>query len=319
MKSKKKQIKDLWKIAFNDSDKFIRLYFKLVYKDENALVIDEDGRVVSALQMIPYTMTYYGEEISVAYISGACTLPSEQGKGLMTKLLHNAFEEMRRRNIAVTALIPAEKWLFDYYRKQGYTETFEYSMKVYTRHEYIEPERDLRVTQVEDPDPVVYSYFDRKLRERPAGILHSIEDFNVILEDFKLSKGRLFVAYNYLKEPVGISFVLPPDKCNTPKSVLVKEILYDDERVKKHLLYESTRKFKVPKAVYRIPFKDSLITYPFGMARAMDTDRLIKIWTKNHPDSKISTDKMRNMDIQTLTSHLFDYENKMAYMSLMLD
>ncbi|MFR8355938.1 MAG: GNAT family N-acetyltransferase [Parabacteroides sp.] len=49
-------------------------------KEENTLVIEKDGQVVSALQMLPYTMTYYGTEISVAYISGACTLPSMRGK-----------------------------------------------------------------------------------------------------------------------------------------------------------------------------------------------------------------------------------------------
>ena len=90
---KKKQVQRLWKTVFDDSDEFIHLYFNRVYKDENTLVIRKEGQIVSALQMLPYAMTYYGEEISVAYISGACTLPSEQGKGLMGKLLQNAFGE----------------------------------------------------------------------------------------------------------------------------------------------------------------------------------------------------------------------------------
>lgn len=102
----KQQIIDLWRLSFNDSEEFIRLYFDRVYKEENTLVIEKNGQVVSALQMLPYTMTYYGTEISVAYISGACTLPSMRGKGLMRELLQNAFEEMKYRSVAVTAPDP---------------------------------------------------------------------------------------------------------------------------------------------------------------------------------------------------------------------
>ena len=129
----KQQVIDLWRLSFNDTEEFIRLYFDRVYKEENTLVIEKDGQVVSALQMLPYTMTYYGTEISVAYISGACTLPSMRGKGLMRQLIQNAFEEMKYRSVAVTALIPADPWLFDYYREQGYTEVFDYSEETYIR------------------------------------------------------------------------------------------------------------------------------------------------------------------------------------------
>lgn len=53
----KQQIIDLWRLSFNDTEEFIRLYFDRVYKEENTLVIEKDGQVVSALQMLPYTMT----------------------------------------------------------------------------------------------------------------------------------------------------------------------------------------------------------------------------------------------------------------------
>lgn len=320
MKTKKKQIIHLWKTAFGDSDKFLHLYFDSVYRDENALVIEKEGEILSSLQMLPYTMTFCGEEIDVAYISGACTLPSEQGKGLMKQLLEEAFDEMRRRNIALTVLIPAEKWLFNYYRSQGYTEAFEFSLKVYTRHEYIVPEQDLTVLQTDDnPGEDIYAFFNRKLRERPACIQHTRDDFITILKDLRISKGKCFVAYNTNKQPVGIAFALPSQKSGTQESVLIKEMLFENEKVKNHLLFEITQHFKVCKAVYRIPFRDNRITYPYGMARAIDTERLIGLWAKAHPASHLSVEEMRQMDINTLTSHILDYPNKTAYMSLMLD
>ena len=63
----KQQIIDLWRLSFNDTEELIRLYFDRVYKEENTLVIEKDGQVVSALQMLPYTMTYYGTDIRSLY------------------------------------------------------------------------------------------------------------------------------------------------------------------------------------------------------------------------------------------------------------
>ena len=85
MDNNKSQLIDLWRTSFNDSEEFIKLFFDRVYKKENALFIEKNGKIVSALQMLPYVMTYYGKEISVNYIYGACTLPSERGQGLMRR------------------------------------------------------------------------------------------------------------------------------------------------------------------------------------------------------------------------------------------
>ena len=63
---KKQQIVNLWRTCFGDSEAFISLYFDRVYKDENAMTIEKDGKIVSALQIVPHTMTYLGTEISIS-------------------------------------------------------------------------------------------------------------------------------------------------------------------------------------------------------------------------------------------------------------
>ena len=133
MDNNKPQLIDLWRTSFDDSEEFIKLFFDRVYKKENALFIEKDGKIVSALQMLPYVMTYYGTEISVSYIYGACTLPSERGQGFMRQLIQKAFEVMESRKVALTVIIPADPWLFDYYRDLGYTEAFDYSEETYIR------------------------------------------------------------------------------------------------------------------------------------------------------------------------------------------
>jgi GNAT superfamily N-acetyltransferase len=323
VRRKKKQIKELWKDIFGDSDEFIRLYFKQVYQDRNALVIEKGGQVLSALQLLPYTMTFCGEEITVAYVAGVCTLPSERGKGLMRQLMQQAFDEMRKREIALTALIPAGKWLFDYYRSQGYTEAFEYSLKVYDRLEYSTPGHDWLIREQKKPDESLYAYFNRKLRERPVCILHSYDNFRIILKDMQQAGGQLIVAYDRDKQPAGMAFVFPPDlqAAASPRecSVLIKEFLCDDEQIMKQLLYEITKRFNVMKAVYRVPSANGLATYPYGMARVMDVERLTALWVKAHPENRCPVNDLRAMDIPALTSCLLNYPSRTAYMSLMMD
>ena len=65
-------------------------------------------------------MTFEGEDIHTAYISGACTHPDYRNQGVMHELLSQAFARMLHNNVALSTLIPAEPWLFDYYGRSGY-------------------------------------------------------------------------------------------------------------------------------------------------------------------------------------------------------
>ena len=61
----------MWRLLFGDTEAFISLYFNEVVRKENTRVIEEDGRIVSALYMLPYPFYIWGKEITSSYISGA--------------------------------------------------------------------------------------------------------------------------------------------------------------------------------------------------------------------------------------------------------
>ena len=56
----KEKVKALWKLCFDDSDQFIDMYFRLRYKSEINVVIESGNEVISALQMLPYPMSFCG-------------------------------------------------------------------------------------------------------------------------------------------------------------------------------------------------------------------------------------------------------------------
>lgn len=318
---KKQQIVNLWRTCFGDSEAFISLYFDRVYKDANTMTIEKDGKIVSALQIIPYTMTYLGTEISVGYISGACTAPEERGQGLMRQLLQETFEEMEQREIAISALIPADPWLFDYYREQGYTEAFDYSVETYIRPNT--PVQLPKITVIQPEVPTtdeLFAYFNRKLHERPSCILHSYDDFITILRSFQLENGGMYTALDESEKVVGMAFALPLETGTAPsdKKLFIKELLYDSEEIKELLLQELTLQNNVSQAMVHTP-PTPPGTLPKGMARIIDTKRMIHLWLSKQHESPISKKDLEEMDNQTLTRQLMGYQGRMAYMSLMLD
>ncbi|KAA6326525.1 hypothetical protein EZS27_024375, partial [termite gut metagenome] len=71
----KKQVKELWKLCFNEEEAFVDMYFDLRYNSDRNMYIRRDDRIISSLDMIPYPMTFCGTNIRTSYISGACTHP----------------------------------------------------------------------------------------------------------------------------------------------------------------------------------------------------------------------------------------------------
>ncbi|MEG2513696.1 MAG: GNAT family N-acetyltransferase, partial [Bacteroidaceae bacterium] len=126
--SDKEATKALWNLCFTESEAFTKLYFAERYSDcMNETIRSSKDNIISALQLIPYPMNFGGEQITTYYVSGVCTHPKYQGKGVMKQLLIKSFKKMWREDVMLTTLIPAHPWLFDYYGKSGYTRIFDYS------------------------------------------------------------------------------------------------------------------------------------------------------------------------------------------------
>ncbi len=308
---RKQQIINLWQNVFNDPPEFVRLFFDRVYKEENALTLQKEGRIVSALQMLPYPMTFEREVIPVSYIYGACTIEPERGKGHMAELLERSFETMKARGIALTVIIPAESWLFNYYDRFGYATCFDFSIESFDRETL--PSHSLIQVTIEGPEETeeVDFYLDRKQRQRPCYVLHTKEDWKVNRIDLRASDGRLLVA-RLGGKICGAAFALP----SIEGEVFVQEIFYDGEEAKEALLHKASILFHAEKAICRVPPKAEEST-PFGMARIIDRERMIRLWTARHPLDDPA--QLHQMDTPSLTQYLLQYPQKKAYMSLMMD
>lgn len=308
------------------------------------MVLRKEGRIVSALQMIPYPMTFCGKVIPVSYISGACTHPDDRGQGGMRQLLQDTHRAMYEEGVWLSALIPAEGWLFDYYAKSGYTSGFGYAVESVPA-DSLRPSPDCRVEEegaVSGMDASLesehYRYFDIRMRERACCVQHSFEDFRVVMADLRLGGGKLLVARRK-GVMVGLAFCVAEGV-----AVRVKELLADDGAVRDTLLWEAASAYKADVVELWRPSMSA--SRCLGMARAIHVQKMLSLFARQYPASRfyiclegdeaipenngcytvedgtccrgrVDGERYHTYTIGMLTRLLLDAEH--PYMSLMLD
>ena len=309
----REQVRNLWKISFGDSDDFIRLWFDRVYKDEQTLVVQQNGKIVSALQILPYEMTYCGTTIPTGYICGVCTLPSERGKGYMNQLMHQAIKAIQNYGYALAVLIPATPGLFDLYRRFEFTNAFDYAIEIIQSNNSISsPDSDIRIVSYEKlTSNAIYDYYHTRQCERDCAIIHSAYQFETICRDRILGGCKIWVALAN-KQLVGLAFT---DQTKD-KILLIREIICDNTDVKNILVRSILNRHQLHCAKLRIPPTLSN-SVPYGMARIINKEQLINLY-RSFPSNALPPN-IDKLGIPSLTHFLLNYRQRQAYMNLMLD
>lgn len=148
----KKSLSDLWSRVFDDDYSFIKLIFNKEY-DESILCFAEiiDGIAVSAFYLIENQLNFDGECFNGYYLYAAATLPEYRGKGIMSKLIRQAQEYCREKDIAYISLVPSQGSLYNYYSALGFCKAM---------HRYVNSETDsssafTEVTALDSPKQIL--------------------------------------------------------------------------------------------------------------------------------------------------------------------
>lgn len=126
------QIIKLWNVSFPEDENFTKWFFDNYFNIEYTIVYEDNGTVVSMLQMLPHEIKNLGK---VSYIFGACTLPEYRGKGIMAKLIAYSEKLDRQNGVKASILIPQEESLFNFYARFGYEPHFYISQKDFLKQD----------------------------------------------------------------------------------------------------------------------------------------------------------------------------------------
>ena len=98
----------LYQAAFpEDTERFVDFYYQYKTRDNQILVLEQDGQIVSMLHRNPYTMIMNGYEFLADYIVAVATEKAFRHQGCMRKLLEKALNDMADQGMPFTFLMPA--------------------------------------------------------------------------------------------------------------------------------------------------------------------------------------------------------------------
>lgn len=265
----REQIKELWKLCFpEDTEDFVDLYFSSRYTDGINSAIVENGKVLSALQRIPYPMKYLNQVIPVAYISGACTHPDFRSMGLMSRLLDSAHKNMYADGKCLSVLIPADEGLVNYYSRFGYEVCFQQNKKLLTGiYETVDNYNyDLIFSEIELKDKElseVCNFINQQLSTQQVCILHPLQDMMIVVSDIYLSGGHVWCLRTGDGKLCAVTLVVVAEG-----QVVVKELLSVDKRAEAAMIDFLFRHYSVSLAEK---------TSPCGMVRVINVCRMLEI------------------------------------------
>lgn len=118
------ELRELFDLCFPGESGFSKWYFDSIWRSDNTLVIRQNGKIVSALQMLPLELEHGGDRIRGCYVFAVGTHPNHQGEGLAGRLIKASFDENRRLDLDFSALIVQQSSLTDYYSRFGYESIF---------------------------------------------------------------------------------------------------------------------------------------------------------------------------------------------------
>ena len=147
--SEKDRTKPLWERIFaEDSDRFLDYYYEVKTADNEILVLERDGEILSMLQLNPYRLQLGAAQVEAAYVIAVATDGRCRHQGMMARLLRRAMQDRQEKEQPFLFLMPAAEAI---YRPFGFR--FIYRQQSMTGVPGV-PDDAEPLTPVEDHSPV---------------------------------------------------------------------------------------------------------------------------------------------------------------------
>lgn len=120
----RRDMMELWKETFQDSNRYIELIFDTYFCRENVFVRYDGDLLIASMLCVPYEFQFISgkinEKLKGMYLCGLATRPEYRKQGIMKELMFEAEKSIKTRGYDMTFLIPADDHLREYYRIMGY-------------------------------------------------------------------------------------------------------------------------------------------------------------------------------------------------------
>jgi predicted acetyltransferase len=117
--------KEIWKLCFGDSEQYIDFYYANRYKEDETLLLLQEGEIAAMLTMLPIRInTPTGRSLNSTMMYAIATHPKYRHRGYASQLMESACHHLSQKDHFFSVLVTAGKKLFDFYRHQGFQDGF---------------------------------------------------------------------------------------------------------------------------------------------------------------------------------------------------
>lgn len=99
-------------VFVEDEKAFVDAYYQIKTADNQILVAEDEGKIVSMLHRNPYTFWFCGRQVPADYIVAVATRREYRHRGLMRSLLTKALQDMEKEKYPFTFLMPADEAIY---------------------------------------------------------------------------------------------------------------------------------------------------------------------------------------------------------------
>ncbi|MEG1579755.1 MAG: GNAT family N-acetyltransferase [Bacteroidaceae bacterium] len=280
---KKQSVRKLWEMCFDDPKEFVDLFFDEIYGDEQNVSIEKDGEIICSAQCIPDRMHFSKYYMSIGYIYGVCTHPDHRGKGLATKLLETANSKLRYEGRYLSIVVPESEHLFDYYASRGFATCFYQNLikEPKGQSQYCYDGLNVAINLISSDG--LFNFYESLQQQKTCSLIHIKDYFDIVIKDFKQSGGKICGGLAPDTEILAIAF-LEEDKAI--KQATIKECLgkQNTDTALYRLLKEKYEKEDWSIVWKRETDKSDKEAIPYGMARIINTEKMLTIWAEEHPE-----------------------------------
>ncbi|MCL2539302.1 MAG: GNAT family N-acetyltransferase [Oscillospiraceae bacterium] len=261
-------LKEIWDSCFSDPISYIDFVFDRLAKPTDAVIFEDGDKIVSMLLMIDATFVYREESVDVVYILGAATAAQYQNRGIMTYLLDHAENLARHKGVQLSVLVPGEQYLYNYYKKRGYSADFNVrlvKLKPGMLETTPQPENPVLIDRISPT--FIHDVRESALAELPH-ICWNVEKIRTVMED-SFIYGDHIAAYS---GTLGDSYIFySVDR----RKLFIKECLGSSDEAQLTLIKSIIRSSRAKSAQITLPLRSPLFehegqTVPFGMAKPLN-------------------------------------------------
>lgn len=222
----KADVYELWKQSYPNQDQDdISFYFKNIYDKGCCIVLEQDQKIISSLQINSHILRFQNKQLKVGYILGVSTLPDYRRRGYMRCLMESAIDESGRNH-----LITLIRGFYPKLYEQFGFETV-YERKLYTiPREYLNKVSVTNVSHSAEPQELLEAY--REFTRHFDGCYVRNREYYVLLLNERMTTHRQILVYRNRQGEVCGYLIYGKRK----QEIFVEEIVYTESVVLMRML-----------------------------------------------------------------------------------